>query len=143
MVMHIKAGMIRNQCNGLTCCKLPDTCCYHEITLCALQTPPPPPLNEGLTSIPWHQTLVYACSFNEFNLTIVYNLLQLYCSVILTIFLWCQFIVADCPYIHLTHVSLASFLWDKGKQNSPRYDAAKLGIPSGAILFAERNFFEK
>ena len=30
----------------------------------------------------------------------------------------------------LTHISLASFLWDIGKQNSPRCDAAKCGIPS-------------
>ena len=36
----------------------------------------------------------------------------------------------------LTHISLASFLWDIGKQNSPRCDAAKRGVPSGASLFA-------
>ena len=36
----------------------------------------------------------------------------------------------------LTHISLASFLWDIGKQNSPRCDAAKCGVQSGAILFA-------
>ena len=40
--------------------------------------------------------------------------------------------------INLTHLSLASLLWDIGKQNSPRCDAA-----SGAILFAWRNFIEK
>ena len=40
----------------------------------------------------------------------------------------------------LTHISLASFLWDIGKQNSPRCDAAKCGIPSEAILFAEKTF---
>ena len=43
----------------------------------------------------------------------------------------------------LTNISLASFLWDKGKQNSPRCDAAKRGIPSGAILFAYMIFIEK
>ena len=43
----------------------------------------------------------------------------------------------------LTHLSLASFLWDIGKQNSPRCDAAERGVPSGAILFASRNFIEK
>ena len=37
----------------------------------------------------------------------------------------------------------ASFLWDIGKQNSPRCDAAKHGVPSGTILFAHRNFIEK
>ena len=42
----------------------------------------------------------------------------------------------------LTHLSLASLLWDIGKQNSPRCDAAKRGVPSGAILFAWRNFIE-
>ena len=31
---------------------------------------------------------------------------------------------------------LATFLWDKGKQHSPRFDAAEFGVPSGAILFA-------
>ena len=43
----------------------------------------------------------------------------------------------------LTHLSLASLLWDIGKQNSPRWDAAERGVPSGAILFAYRNFIEK
>ena len=36
----------------------------------------------------------------------------------------------------LTQMSLASFLWDIGKQHSPRCDAAKCGFTSGAILFA-------
>ena len=36
----------------------------------------------------------------------------------------------------LTHISLASLLWDIGKQNSPRCDAAERGVPSVAILFA-------
>ena len=43
----------------------------------------------------------------------------------------------------LTHISLASFLWDIGKQHSPRCDATEHGIPSGAILFAQRKFIEK
>ena len=43
----------------------------------------------------------------------------------------------------LTHISLASLLWDIGKQYSPRYDAAQRGVPSGAILFAQRNFITK
>ena len=43
----------------------------------------------------------------------------------------------------LTHISLASFVWDIGKQNSPRCDAAKCGVPSGAILFADMIFIEK
>ena len=43
----------------------------------------------------------------------------------------------------LTHISLASLLWDIGKQNSPRCDAAERGVPSRAILFAWRNFIEK
>ena len=33
-----------------------------------------------------------------------------------------------------------SFLWDIGKQNILRFYAAKRGVPSGAILFADRNF---
>ena len=36
----------------------------------------------------------------------------------------------------LTHLSLASHLWDIGKQNSPRCDATERGVSSGAILFA-------
>ena len=43
----------------------------------------------------------------------------------------------------LTHLILASFIWNIGKQYSPRCDAAKRGVPSGAILFAKRNFIEK
>ena len=35
-----------------------------------------------------------------------------------------------------THLSLTSLLWDIGKLNSPIYDAAERGVPSGAILFA-------
>ena len=46
----------------------------------------------------------------------------------------------------LTHLSLVSLLWDIGKQNSLRCNAAERGVPSGAILFAKRifikNFFE-
>ena len=45
-------------------------------------------------------------------------------------------IIADDVIIILTHLSLASLLWDIGKQNSPRCDAAERGVPSGAILFA-------
>ena len=43
----------------------------------------------------------------------------------------------------LTHLSLVSLLWDIGKQNSPRCDAAERGVPSGAILFAERILIQK
>ena len=43
----------------------------------------------------------------------------------------------------LTHISLASRLWDIGKLYSPRCDAAERGVPSGAILIAQRNFIEK
>ena len=59
-------------------------------------------------------------------------------------------ILVTTPYLNTlyadekkTHISLASLLWDKGKQNSPRCDAAERGLPSGAILFAQRNFIEK
>ena len=67
--------------------------------------------------------------------------------------------LTDCPFIWskqiatlgvstprnviLTHLNLASLLWGIGKQNSPRCDAAERGVPSGAILFAYRNFIEK
>ena len=39
----------------------------------------------------------------------------------------------------LTHLSLAPLLWDKGKQNRPRCDAAERGVPSGPI----KNFHRK
>ena len=38
---------------------------------------------------------------------------------------------------------LGVFLWDIGKQHSPRCDATERGVPSGAILFAKRNFIKK
>ena len=53
------------------------------------------------------------------------------------------FICKFSSLMNLTHISLASFLWDIGKQYSPRCDAAERGVPSGAILFAWRNFIEK
>ena len=43
----------------------------------------------------------------------------------------------------LTHLSLASLLWDIGKQHSPRCDAAERGVPPATILFAKRIFIEK
>ena len=49
--------------------------------------------------------------------------------------------VCSKSFLILTKISLASFLWDKGKQNSPRCDAEDCGVPSGAILFALKNFF--
>ena len=43
---------------------------------------------------------------------------------------------------NVTHLCLASLLWDKGKQNSPRCDTAERGVQSGAILFAKRIFIK-
>ena len=40
------------------------------------------------------------------------------------------------PSHKINSLSLASLLWDIGKQHSPRCDAAERGVPSGAILFA-------
>ena len=37
----------------------------------------------------------------------------------------------------LSHISLSSFIWDISKQKNPRCDAAKRGVPSGAIQFAD------
>ena len=34
-------------------------------------------------------------------------------------------------------------IWGIGKQHSPRCDVAERGVPSGAIMFAQRNFTEK
>ena len=49
----------------------------------------------------------------------------------------------DLLYKALTHISLASFLLDIGKQNSPRFNAAERGVPSGGILFADMIFIKK
>ena len=46
------------------------------------------------------------------------------------------------PNVQLTHLSLASFLWDIGKQYSHRCDAAERGVPSVAIMFAKRIFIK-
>ena len=43
----------------------------------------------------------------------------------------------------LTHISLESFLWDVGKQNSPRCEVPKLSVTSGTFLFAFINSIEK
>ena len=47
-----------------------------------------------------------------------------------------------CVSIVLTHISLMSFLSDKGKQISPRCDATRRGVATGAILFAVISFIE-
>ena len=36
----------------------------------------------------------------------------------------------------ITMLPSVTHLWDIGKENSPRCDAAERGVPSGAILFA-------
>ena len=41
----------------------------------------------------------------------------------------------------LTHLSLASFLWDIGKQWKTRSDAAECGVWSGIALFAYKMYF--
>ena len=53
------------------------------------------------------------------------------------------FVLPSLLYTYSTHISLVSFLWDIGKQNSPRCDAAKRGVPSGDILFDYMIFIEK
>ena len=46
---------------------------------------------------------------------------------------------SECLY--LTHVSLASFLWDKSKRRRLRSDATRRGVWSRSPLFAYRIFF--
>ena len=57
----------------------------------------------------------------------------------------CDFEGSADEYTHaaVTNISLASFLWDIGKQNGPRCDAAKRGVHSGAILFTYMIFIKK
>ena len=38
---------------------------------------------------------------------------------------------------HLTHLSLASLLWDMGKQHSPRCDTAECGVPSESAKYSK------
>ena len=52
----------------------------------------------------------------------------------------CQYRTVSCGIFQflkvpvcLIHLSLASFLWDIGKQNSPRCDAAEHVVPSGVF----------
>ena len=49
----------------------------------------------------------------------------------------------DIDIIILTHISLASHVWDIGKQCRPRSDAAERGVWSGSTLFTHRNFYQK
>ena len=42
----------------------------------------------------------------------------------------------------LTHISLASFLWEIGKQCRSRSDAAERGVSSGSPLFAYRILYQ-
>ena len=51
--------------------------------------------------------------------------------------------ISNLQKIFVPNGLLASFLWDIGKQNSPRCDATKSGVPSEAILFAFLIFIEK
>ena len=53
------------------------------------------------------------------------------------------YIQSERDLTHKSHISLGSFLWDKGKQNSPRCDTTKRRVPSGAIRFADMNFIKK
>ena len=62
----------------------------------------------------------------------------MFCESSLFIYLLTSFLVFN----YLTHISLESFLRDRCKRNSPRWDAAKRGVPSGAILFADTIFIE-
>ena len=49
-----------------------------------------------------------------------------------------------CLYLKLlTHISLVSHFWDKGKQCSPRSDTAECGLWSVSSLFAFWNFYKK
>ena len=44
--------------------------------------------------------------------------------------------ICDIEKDPLTHINMASFLGDTGKQFSPRCDAAERGVPPEPILFA-------
>ena len=43
----------------------------------------------------------------------------------------------------ITHIRLASFLWDMRKQCIPRSDATERGVSSGSPLFTYRKFYSK
>ena len=48
-----------------------------------------------------------------------------------------------CNSVNQVNPYKTGFLWDIGKQHSPRCDTAECGAPSGSILFAQRNFIDK
>ena len=49
----------------------------------------------------------------------------------------------DSDFGVLTQISLASFLWDIGKQCRPRSDAAERGVWWGSTLFFQKIFLFK
>ena len=53
------------------------------------------------------------------------------------------FVLPSLLYTYSTHISLVSFLWDIGKQNSPRCDAAIRGVPSGGYSAGYMIFIKK
>ena len=58
-----------------------------------------------------------------------------------SLWMW-YFLIMLAYYFQLTHISISSFLWDKGKQCRPRSAAAEHGAWSGSLLFACRMFYE-
>ena len=64
------------------------------------------------------------------------------CLTVVAFHILCMFANGTCICTFLTYINMASFLWDIGKQDSLGCDAAKCGVPSGAILFAFMNFIE-
>ena len=78
--------------------------------------------------------LYYLCSKNKASIQLCDVTAQLICIFI--------FGYAKSRFL-ITHISLESFLWEKGKPNSPRSDAAKRGVPSRAILFVIFIFIAK
>ena len=66
---------------------------------------------------------------------------SLHCSVIVSIFY--NHYGRGIYIFNYYQKSLVLFLWDIGKQNCLKCEAAKCGVSSGAIPFAFMNFIEK
>ena len=119
--------------------------------MCLFLTVPWVGQRNEVVAFPGHSHLHFACNcsnlrpqLHEINTT--FSLLKIW-----TGFEFCTFhVAAHLPIILtsdpywvwvLTHIRLASFLWDIGKQCRARSDAAKCGVWSGSPLFAYKRLY--
>ena len=122
----------------LQSCDTPNSACKPGYTCCASTC-----LNKIVVCDPWypHKVPDHICLPKDVSSKNFYFALVLLMDTIFENYFCFSKFWAKRPskallFAYLTHLSLASLLWDISKQNSPRCDAAEHGVPSGAILFA-------